>query len=260
MEAAYGPDHLYLVHPLTGLGKVAAAERRQRRGAAATSSAPSRLRIATASSMSCWHESLAGLAELAAQARDPSRMQALFERAIAVYAASVDPESPKQAETALRAGELPAQLGERASAIAWFEQVLASPPEINERARLAALATMRLATTLATRKPDVPRACALVADDPPGPAPEDHDHAELRALQVALCPRSWPGWRSRDGRRVREEVPRRGGDEVGVGEGEGGGGERWGGGGWGGGGGGSTWSRRRGRRRGCRRAGLARCP
>ena len=187
MEASYGPDHLYLLHPLTGLGQVAAAG-----GTSDDARAYYERAVAIADRDGTKHpllaQSLVGLAELAAAARAVSRMQALFERAIAVYAATGDPESPKQAETALRAGEMAAQLGARESAIAWFEQVLASPPEIKGRARLTALATLRLASTLATLKADVPRACTLVAATLEGLPADEHHHAELRALQVALCP------------------------------------------------------------------------
>jgi tetratricopeptide (TPR) repeat protein len=141
-------------------------------------------------------DSLVGLAELAAAARDPSRMKALFERAMAVYAASGDPRSPRAAETAQHAGELAARIGEREAAIAWFERVLATPEEVSDRPRLIALATLRLATILAERKADVPRACALLAAADAALPAEDGQHhadrnvgvhAEMGALRTVLC-------------------------------------------------------------------------
>jgi len=67
--------------------------------------------------------------------------------------------------------------------------VLAAPPEVGERPQLSAQATLRLASTLATRKADVPRACALVAAAGEGlPADDDRRRAELRALEIATCP------------------------------------------------------------------------
>ena len=187
MEAAYGPDHPYLLHPLTGLGKVAAAGR-----AGADARRHFDRAVAIADRHGTMHsllaQSLVGLAELAAAARDASRTQAMFERAIAVYAASGGSEATRQAETALSAGDLAVKLGERDAAIAWYERVLASPPEVGDRPRLSAQATLALATTLATVKADVPRACALLAVADAGLPADDRHHAELRAMQLALCP------------------------------------------------------------------------
>ncbi|HEY0132795.1 MAG TPA: hypothetical protein VGB85_01910, partial [Nannocystis sp.] len=102
------------------------------------------------------------------------------------------------AATALRAGDLAAKLGERDAAIAWFERVLATPEEVSDRPRSIARATLRLATLLAERKADVPRACALLAAADAAPPAEDTDrnadadrdvdvYAELGALRTALC-------------------------------------------------------------------------
>ncbi len=187
MEAAYGPDHPYLLHPLTGLGKVAAAG-----GAGDDARRHFERAVAIADRHGTVHtllaQSLVGLAELAAAARDASRTQALFERAIAVYAASGGSEATHQAETALRAGELAALLGERDAAIVWFERVLASPPEVSERPQLSARATVSLVNTLATHKADLPRACALLAAAGEGLPADDHRRTELRALQITTCP------------------------------------------------------------------------
>ena len=189
MEASYGPDNLYLLHPLAGLGKVAATG-----GASDDARRYYERAVSIADHHGASHpllaESLVGLAELAAQGRDPSRMQALFERAMTVYAASGDPGGPHLAATAQKAGELAAQLGERDAAIAWFERVLATPEDVADRPRSIALATLRLATLLVERTAEVPRACALVAGADAALPTEDRDaglHAELRALQTARC-------------------------------------------------------------------------
>ena len=107
MEHAYGPDHLYLLHPLTGLGEVYA-----RLGQTDQAEAHFSRAVAIAERLTASHplyaRSLEGLAGLAAASGSLARASTLYAKAARVYRESAGTDSPEGARAAQRAEDLAA--------------------------------------------------------------------------------------------------------------------------------------------------------
>jgi tetratricopeptide (TPR) repeat protein len=184
-ESSYGADHTYLLAILPGLGRshamighpdearrylaraVEIAERHDRRG----------VELAAA---------LEALGDLTAQEGGREQARGLYERAAKVFDAAAGTDSQKGARAALRAGELAAELGDRAGAIAWFERVLAKKTGPGGQGPSRADAALRLAGALADAGPSA-RACALIGEGRAGLLEDDPRRAEADALAVRAC-------------------------------------------------------------------------
>src|SRR5690606_35632283 len=117
-EATYGPDHLYLLLPLVGLGKVSVA-----RDDNALAAGHFRRGVAigehTGTNHALYGEALAGLAECVAVA-DLAQARELLARAVAVYEADGDATLSAIAPLALRAGQLAVAASDLTAARPWL--------------------------------------------------------------------------------------------------------------------------------------------
>lgn len=188
MEEGYGPEHVYLIDGLVGLGNIhvaddpATAERLFRRVEA----------ICETKGASC-HPALGaaweGLGTIALARGRASDAGALFERAAAIYGSSRGRTDRDIARVALKAGKAAIFRGDRESAIASLERVLAaSPTPHNYEFRMEAL--IRLAGELLHERPREPRwserACELLSEAEElgdGSAPAEVSRMRARACE-----------------------------------------------------------------------------
>ncbi|MFY0537675.1 hypothetical protein [Nannocystis pusilla] len=184
MEAYHGQHHLYLLHPLVGLGKVGLAA-----GAVDSATAEFRRAVAIGEQLGTTHsmyaEALVGLAECVV-ATDIAEARSLLARAIAVYEADGGPKNPAIVPVAVRAGQLAVAAKDVLAARQWLERVLADTTGSKGQGPSRSRAALELADLLLAAG-ERQRACSLLSDARTG-FTGDMQTTELAALEAACAP------------------------------------------------------------------------